>query len=175
MVILHFTVYSYGLLLRIYVIFLSITISKLVHIDFERYKLVPIINQKIQEFVENPHQRLKCNTPNLGDWLTYLTVAPNARWSNVATIYLHETFLCNVLWYVKDHALADVNNSPVNHARVEDAFHLTKVSRDLIAFQVLFFDIARPSNLTLEQALSPLIASPSSLPSPSLFPSLSFS
>ena len=130
-----------------------------------RYHLVPVINQKIQNFVDNAHVRLKRSTPNLGDWLTYLTVAPHARWDDVAATFLQETFMRNVMWYSKEQpGLADINDATANRTRVEDTFRLTKVSRDLIAFQVLFLEVARPKNLTLEQVVSP---SPSPSPSPS--------
>jgi hypothetical protein len=56
------------------------------------------------------------------------------------------------MWYLKEQpSLAKVDNPQVNATRFEDTFRLTKVSRDLLAFQVLFLDVARPKELTLEQ------------------------
>jgi len=116
------------------------------------YKLLATVDQQLKSFVNDPKQRLKNNTPNLGDWLTYLTVSPDARWEHVSITFVKENFLRNVMWYVKTKpSLGDTKDASVDKTRAQDTFNLTKVSRDLLAFQVLFLDIARPKALTLEQ------------------------
>eukprot|EP00026_Physarum_polycephalum_P005749 Phypoly_transcript_05787.p1 GENE.Phypoly_transcript_05787~~Phypoly_transcript_05787.p1 ORF type:complete len:549 (+),score=109.53 Phypoly_transcript_05787:167-1813(+) len=116
------------------------------------YKLLPTIDDKLKTFVSDPKQRLKQNTPNLGDWLTYLTVSPDARWENVCVTFVRETFLRNVMWVLKDApALANLADAGVDKVRAQETFRLTQVSRDLTAFQVLFLDIARPKELPLQK------------------------
>jgi hypothetical protein len=58
------------------------------YLTIERYKLLPTIDEKLKSFANDPKQRLKQNTPNLGDWLTYLTVSPDARWENVCVTFV---------------------------------------------------------------------------------------
>lgn len=102
--------------------------------------------------MSDPKQRLKQNTANLGDWLTYLSVSPDARWENVCVTFVKETFLRNVMWYLKENpALANTADANLDKIRAQETFRLTQVSRDLTAFQVLFLDIARPKELTVQQ------------------------
>jgi uncharacterized membrane protein YgcG len=62
---------------------------------------------------------------------------------------LQENFERNVMWYLKENAsLADTKN---NSTRLPETFRLTEVSRNLLAFQVLFLDIARPSGMKLKE------------------------
>ncbi len=120
-----------------------------------RYKLANLIDTKIDKFIKDPDSRLKNTTPNIGDWLTYLTVSSNFRWEQTSISYIKENFLRNVMWYLNEQpSLANVDDAKVNATRIEDTFRLTKVSRDLLAFQVLFLDIARPKELTLKQVIT---------------------
>lgn len=140
----------------------------------EQYKLVPKINTKLEDFIKNPGARSKANTPNIGDWLTYLSVSPNFGWEHASIAYLKENMLRNVMWYLKEQPnLAKTDDAAVNARRFEDTFRLTKVSRDLLAFQVLFLDIAKPKDLSLQQVF--FFSPPITIPPPSSITSVFFS
>jgi len=84
--------------------------------------------------------------------LTYLLVSENYQWEDASKAYLTECFERNVMWYVKDCAsLGDLNNNKGIPFRLEETFRLTKVSRDLLAFQVKFLDIAKPGKKKLAE------------------------
>jgi len=54
------------------------------------------------------------------------------------------------MWYVKDcPELADLRAS--GSLRIDETFRLTKVSRELLVFQVQFLDIAKPTAMNLKQ------------------------
>jgi len=118
----------------------------------QEYKdLLPEINGTIKDFVQNPQARMKKNTPNVGEWLALLTVATDFVWQDAASAYLQENFERNVMWYLKDNpSLANTKDSTVNASRGTETFRRTEVSRNLLAFQVLFLDIARPQGLSLK-------------------------
>lgn len=119
------------------------------------------IDNTIQTFLKDPAQRSKNNTPNVGEWLALLTVSPKYSWKDVSHAYLGETFLRNVMWYLKeDSRLADIT---CNNHRLSDTFRYTEVSRNLLAFQVNFLDAAKPSHLSLED-ITKLYASTFGLP-----------
>jgi len=107
------------------------------------------ITKKVKVFVQDPNERLKKVTPNVGEWLAYLTVI-TVTWEQVSQSYLQETFERNVMWYLKENSSLSNPNTPVE-TRLSETFRLTQVSRDLCAFQVLFLDIAKPKTMTLEE------------------------
>jgi len=116
------------------------------------YDLSKRIDDKIEQFINDQNARLKSNTPNIGDWLTYLTVSTKFGWEHASIAYIKENMLRNVMWFLKEQpSLARVSDAKVNATRLDDTFRLTKVSRDLLAFQVLFLDIARPKELSLKE------------------------
>jgi hypothetical protein len=54
------------------------------------------------------------------------------------------------MWYLKENpALADTKTFP-EQDRLTETYRLTKVSRDLCAFQVLFMDIAKPVGMSFK-------------------------
>ncbi|KAH3758444.1 Ubiquitinconjugating enzyme subfamily protein [Pelomyxa schiedti] len=122
---------------------------------YEKYpELLPLVTQAVSDFVSNPAMRLKSNCPNLGEWLTYLTVVndPALQWKNICQPVIQETFERNVMWYVATNPqLADTNNATVNANRVGVTFGATKVSRDLMAFQTRFLDVAKPASMQPQQ------------------------
>jgi hypothetical protein len=135
-------------------LYFEIFMSKKLFFNFDckRYKILPMIDASLKGFVSDAKQRLKSNTPNLSDWLTYLTVSPDTRWENVNITFVRENFLRNVMWYLEENpSLANVADVGVDKVRAQETFRLTQVSRDLTAFQVLFLDIARPKELNLKQ------------------------
>jgi len=110
------------------------------------------VNKTVKDFINNPESRLKKNTPNVGEWLTLLSVSTQFNWQDASMSYLTENFERNVMWYVRDNpSLANTEDDSVNKNRINDTFNKTEVSRNLLAFQVLFLDIAKPPNMSLQQ------------------------
>lgn len=115
--------------------------------------LLQEINDTITDFIKNPASRMKKVTPNVGEWLALLLVS-DINWKEAATAYLEENFERNVMWYLKENgSLIQTSNADVNKTRLKETFRLTQVSRDLLAFQVLFLDVARPKELSLKEVL----------------------
>lgn len=107
------------------------------------------IDSRIMKFINSPEYRLKKNTPNIGEWLALLTVS-NPTWQQAARAYLTENFERNVMWYLKENPSLASKDMSIDE-RLSETFRLTKVSRDLLSFQTLFLDIARPSKMTRDE------------------------
>jgi len=116
----------------------------------DEYKLTGAINDRLEKFIKDPTQRLKKHTPNVGEWLALISVSGKFNWKDAASAYVGENHLRNVMWYLKEQpALSDTRQK--GQSRLDDTFRLTKVSRDLLAFQVLFLEIAKPPQLNKKQ------------------------
>lgn len=112
--------------------------------------LLQQVNNTIKRFIDNPDNRLKRNTPNVGEWLALLLVSTTHSWQDAANAYLNENFERNVMWYLREEpSLKNTQNRNPN--RLQDTFRLTSVSRNLLAFQVLFLEIAKPKGATLQE------------------------
>ncbi len=111
-------------------------------------ELSETLNLQVNKFVEKEYSRDKKFTPNIGEWLTFLLVANKHSWADAANAYLNENFLRNVMWYLKD--FPGLQHSSVKpKERLETTFKATKISRDLLAFQVSFLEIAKPPNMAI--------------------------
>jgi len=56
------------------------------------------------------------------------------------------------MWYLRTNSeLSNINSPAVKNKRATETFRLTQISRDLLAFQVLFLDIARPIEMHIGQ------------------------
>src|SRR5690554_1695543 len=111
--------------------------------------ILPKLEKRAKDFVMVPEQRLKSNTPNVGEWLAYLTVSTEATWNRVSQAYLVENFERNVMWYLKEDASLKISQpgQDSHPDRLGTTFGLTQVSRNLLAFQVLLLGVARPSEM----------------------------
>lgn len=61
--------------------------------------------------------------------------------------YMSESWRRHVMWYVKDDAKLGFLDTDKDY-RIKQTFERTAVSRKLLAFQVLFLDIAMPKDKT---------------------------
>ena len=109
------------------------------------------IEKKIKDFVASPDARTKKNTPNVGEWLALLLVSKETSWQTAAQAYLTENFERNVMWYLREKKELGNATGVDEEVRLSETFRLTKVSRDLLAFQVLFLDIAKPKEMDFAQ------------------------
>ena len=65
-------------------------------------ELQTAVNTAVKKFIQDPQARLKKNTPNVGEWLTYLSVSNEFTWKDASSAYLQENFERNVMWYLRD-------------------------------------------------------------------------
>jgi len=65
-------------------------------------KVVELANQKVNDFLNNSNKRNKQHTPDLGEFLVYLTLSTKT-WKDVCLVFLKELLVRNVRWIVKDH------------------------------------------------------------------------
>ncbi|CAL1528472.1 unnamed protein product [Lymnaea stagnalis] len=98
-------------------------------------------------FVEDKFKRTKDRCPDLGEWLMLLAGSNLLSWQDVASAYLEECYKRNVMWYIKDDSL--LRNLEISKEyRITGTFKHTAVSRNILAFQVVFLDVAMPENMS---------------------------
>nr|KAG5687976.1 hypothetical protein BaRGS_023100 [Batillaria attramentaria] len=74
-------------------------------------------------------------------------------WKMAADTCVEETFRRNVMWYVKDDVKLGYLDTDSAY-RLQHTFARTEVSRKVLAFQVLFLDIALPSDKTRAEVVA---------------------
>lgn len=93
-------------------------------------------NRQVDRFVRDPQQRLKKNTPNLGNLLVCLTLS-NRGWQAMSKPFLLETFDRNVRWNLALYpSLAKPWCDP--QYRINKTFEASLTSLRLLMFQVYF-------------------------------------
>lgn len=115
--------------------------------------LIKIANKNLENFIKNPKSRTKTVTPNLGDFLIYLTISDQYEWKDIAPYFIQECDARNVYWYIigtrynpaKCPQLKNVNE--LN--RSTKVFSATEVSRNIVMFQVKFSQVAKSLNLSI--------------------------
>lgn len=105
--------------------------------------LQKIIDQRLQVFIADESNRTKKACPHIGEWLMLLSASWKYRWEDAADAYLSESMRRQVMWYVKDDAKLGMLDTDQKY-RLDNTLMKTAVSRKLLAFQVLFLDIAMP-------------------------------
>ncbi len=105
-----------------------------------------ICKEAVESFISQPNKRSKNFVPNLGELLVYTLVCEPGTWDRMASIFLAECDARNYMWYA---ARAD---SPLKHLfynttvpkdRARLVFKETATSRNIVAFQVRFAQVAR--------------------------------
>lgn len=109
--------------------------------------LQKLIDDRLKEFIENEDKRTKKACPHIGEWLMLLAASSKFRWQDAAMAYMSESWRRHVMWYVKDDAKLGFLDTDKDY-RIKQTFERTAVSRKLLAFQVLFLDIAMPKDKT---------------------------
>lgn len=108
------------------------------------------LERSITDFIRNPSMRAKSGCPNIGEWLIYLAGSNKYRWKDVNTYVIEECWKRNVMWYLKeDSTLA--NPTIDKNYRLSKTFQATSVSQKLIAFQVIFLDVAMPTGVSISE------------------------
>ncbi|XP_076436987.1 uncharacterized protein LOC143276386 [Babylonia areolata] len=115
-------------------------------------KLQSLVESRLQEFIDDASLRTKSACPHIGEWLMLLSASQKYRWSEASEAYLYESFRRNVMWFVKDDAKLGYLDTAADY-RLQHTFTRTEVSRKILAFQVLFLDIALPGSLKRKQII----------------------
>ncbi|XP_067650518.1 uncharacterized protein [Haliotis asinina] len=115
-------------------------------------ELEDIVEERLKVFIDSETNRTKKACPHIGEWLLLLTASSKYRWSDAADAYLSESFKRNVMWYVKDDAQLGFVDTDMDY-RLTNTLTRTAVSRKLLAFQVLFLDIAMPAGKSRKDLL----------------------
>ncbi|KAK7467727.1 hypothetical protein BaRGS_00037035 [Batillaria attramentaria] len=116
-------------------------------------KLQQLVDAKLQDFIARAEGRTKTACPNFGEWLMLLSASEKYNWKMAADTCVEETFRRNVMWYVKDDVKLGYLDTDSAY-RLQHTFARTEVSRKVLAFQVLFLDIALPSDKTRAEVVA---------------------
>ncbi|XP_013417180.1 uncharacterized protein LOC106178514 [Lingula anatina] len=115
-------------------------------------KMQDMLEEKLKEFITDEDHRSKKACPHIGEWLMLLSASNKYTWQDASDAYLSESWRRNVMWYVKDDAKLGFMDTPQNY-RLEKTLQATAVSRKILAFQVLFLDIAMPKSMTRDNVV----------------------
>lgn len=114
--------------------------------------LIKRANNLLEEFIKNPKSRTKSVTPNLGDFLIYLTISDKYTWNDISKYFVEECDARNVFWYLVGTRFSPATCPQMKnrHApnRAKTIYTATEVSRNIVQFQVKFSKVAK--NLTIE-------------------------
>lgn len=114
--------------------------------------LSKIVDDRLKEFIADESNRTKKACPHIGEWLMLLSGSWKYRWSDAADAYLSESWRRQVMWYVKDDSKLGMLDTPMDY-RLAQTLERTAVSRKLLAFQVLFLDIAMPKGKSMKELI----------------------
>lgn len=132
-------------------------------------ELISYSNSALKIFKTNPQARVKTSASNLGEFLMHLTISTEFNWNDISAVFMGELEARNVFWY----AVGNNNDRATNKElidpnykgdRVKKVFNATKVSRNLVMFQIKFANVTNfldfaefnsnyglaPENLTAE-------------------------
>jgi ubiquitin-protein ligase len=104
------------------------------------------IEKIFTQFINFPEKRNKTNCSNLGELLIMLLMSKKYTWSDIAYIFQEECDARNFMWYAIGNRSASPkypelkNDKCLN--RAPKVFNATEISRNLVMYQVKFYDIA---------------------------------
>lgn len=110
--------------------------------------------QVVDDFIRRPDRRHKTSVPDLGEFLTLMSLDMRYKWADVKPAYLTECYYRNALWVVRQHPhLRNTrHNAAVDELRPGLTFATCKVSLHLCLFHAYFLEnVGRPAELTPEQ------------------------
>lgn len=110
-------------------------------------ELQGIVESRLERFIESEDNRTKKACPHIGELLMLLAASQKYKWQDLADAYLSESFRRNVMWYVKEDSKLGFLDTDKDY-RMKETLTRTLVSRKLLAFQVLFQDIAMPKGMS---------------------------
>ena len=107
--------------------------------------IAKLCTSSVQNFIAQPAARSKKATPNLGELLVCTLLCEPGTWDLLAAPFMLECDARNYLWYAAraDSPLKRFHNSTKRDGRASQIFAATAVSRNIVAFQVRFAQVAR--------------------------------
>jgi len=101
-----------------------------------------IINNRIARFMKNPSYRTKSECPDLGNFITLITVSDKYCWKDISYFYLSESLDRSILWscrkYPELHILATLSKDCVEMDRIEKMWETRRVNSILALFNSYF-------------------------------------
>jgi ubiquitin-protein ligase len=118
-------------------------VVRLLHALRRRHRdIARVADERIQRFIENPQQRTKAQTPNLGEFLLLLIVSSRFAWADVAEAFVAECDARCVFWYVQGTRFSPGRLGELKDARAsgrsQKVFDATATSRCLVCYQARF-------------------------------------
>jgi ubiquitin-protein ligase len=108
----------------------------------------------VSDFIRLPERRNKSHVPDLGEFLTLISLDMKYGWEDVKHAYLGECYARNALWIVRAHGhLRKTSPDPaIDRTRPELSFSTNRVSLHLCLFHIYFLrNVGRPAGMTGEQ------------------------
>jgi len=100
------------------------------------------INERVAEFLKSDLQRGKGLTPDLGNFVTLLSVCDKYSWKDVCAAYLKESYARSILWacrkYSGLHTLEKLGPSKIETERIERMWECSRVGGRHLLFNVFF-------------------------------------
>jgi hypothetical protein len=120
-------------------------------------KIEELINKKIKDFKNNIRSRHKSKIPNLGKFLSYLSISNKYKWDDIQEEYLDETYKRNIYWILKECP----NFKPKNENdcfyyldKLDKIWNIVQTGKRLCCFYFYFLNyVARPRGMTFNDII----------------------
>lgn len=118
-------------------------------------KIKGIIDFKLKEFIDGgPRKRHKSIIPNLGQFLSYLSVSEKYSWKHIEKDYLDECLKRNIYWILKQKKYSPQNVMSFLPF-LNDIWEIVQVGKKLNLFYHYFLtDIAKPYGKSLSDVMN---------------------
>ncbi len=116
-----------------------------------------IINNKISDFIKNVRSRHKDKIPNMGKFLSYLSISKKYSWYDIQEEYMDESNKRNIYWILKDYPNMIPDNIfyYTNDNRLKKIWDVVKVGKKLNVFYYYFLNnIAKSKSLMLSDVIN---------------------
>jgi len=108
----------------------------------------------VGDFIENPEKRHKNFVPDLGEFVTIMSLDIKYNWEDIQEAYLSECFARNSLWVIRSHPhlKCTFEDGSIDRLRPELTFQSNRVSLRLCLFHVYFLKhVGRPAGMSGEE------------------------
>jgi len=118
-------------------------------------KIQEIVDAKLGEFIDGgPRKRHKSVIPNLGQFLSYLSISEKYGWKHLQKDYLDECLKRNIFWILKDDKSWKPSNAMSFLPKLNDIWQLVQVGKKLNLFYHYFLtQVAKPKGKSLPEVM----------------------